>query len=235
MKYIYNLILFCVLMPFIGYSQQLYVESGVTTASFENFKNDLGENTLNNQYSKPLKLHLGTGILIDVFGEKDRFRSRREWNLATNVKWDVGLDYNKYQIKTGFIYGVTTVPLLYDLDFLALKTGVNISFLNISRIIFQAHANISHDWLIDGTRVYENVVTDLKKENEFYKTLLNYHLGGDVEYALTDKTSFYVSYDLKRSFKKRNPENLGEESYQIYANSISIGLRINIGKDCYCY
>jgi hypothetical protein len=222
-------------MPFMGYSQQLYIESGTTTASFENFVNDLGENTLNNQYAKPVRMHLGTGILIDVFGEKDRFRNRREWNFDTNVKWGVGLDYNKYKINTGFIYGVTTVPLVYDLDFVALKTGLNISFLNVSRIIFQAHANISYDWLIDGTRLYENKSTNLKKSDEFYKTLLNYHFGGDVEYAITDKTSFYVSYDLKRSFKKRNPENSGEESYQIYANSISVGLRLNLGKDCSCY
>jgi hypothetical protein len=222
-------------MPFIGYSQQLYVESGATTASFENFENDLGENTLNNQYAKPLKPRLGAGILIDVFGEKDRFRNRREWNFDTNVKWDVGLDYNKYKIKTGFIDGVTSVPLVYDLDFFGLKTGLNVSFLNISRIIFQAHTHISKDWLIDGTRTYENKLTDLKKGDEFYKTLLNYHLGGDIEYAITEKTSFYVSYDLKRSFKKKNSENSGEESYQIYANSLSVGLRLNLGKDCYCF
>jgi hypothetical protein len=222
-------------MPFIGYSQQLYVESGATTASFENFENDLGENTLDNQYAKPLGLHLGTGILIDILGEKDRFRNRREWNFDTNVKWDVGLDYNKYKIKTGFIYGVTSVPLVYDLDLFGLKTGLNVSFLNISKIIFQAHTHLSKEWLIAGTRMYENKLTDLKKGDEFYKTLLNYHFGGDIEYAITEKTSFYVSYDLKRSFKKKNSENSGEESYQIYANSLSVGLRLNLGKDCYCF
>ena len=45
----------------LSYAQEIYVETSLSSASFEEFKNDEGANTLNNTYSKPVELGLEFG------------------------------------------------------------------------------------------------------------------------------------------------------------------------------
>jgi len=216
------LFIFLVLSIFSIQAQQIYFEAGLTNAAFDNYKNDEGVNTLNNQYSKTLKPSFGAGILIPIFNtQKDN------QDLGEKINWDSGIKYNKYLINTSVNNGSNgNIPIQYNLTFLTLKTGLNISFLNYYKLKFHVHGHFSHDWLLYGSQTYQDQFIDLKKNSEFYQTLFNYHFGGGLEYTYTDQISFIFDYDFKKSFKKNNPQKNNEEYYQIYSNSFSFGIRL---------
>ncbi|MDC1539205.1 hypothetical protein N8480_00875 [Flavobacteriaceae bacterium] len=50
----------------VSYAQDIYIESSINSASFEEFKNDEGVNTLENKYSKPVELGIGVGLIFDM-------------------------------------------------------------------------------------------------------------------------------------------------------------------------
>ncbi|MFI1770607.1 hypothetical protein [Thalassobellus citreus] len=213
MKHLYYSILFCFILSYQTKAQQVYLETGLSTASFENYKNELGENTLNNTFSKPQEILLGTGIIFNIFKNK--------------IRWSIGSNYNKYRINTSFIFKDTKTPIFYDLSFVSLKTGINISLLKISKFSLQVHSNYSSEWLTYGSYRYENEFKDLTKGKQLHNFFFNYHLGGGIEYRISKNTSFYINYNSKKSIQKSS-KNQTDESYQIYTSSFVIGIILDI-------
>jgi hypothetical protein len=197
-------------------AQQVYLETGFSSAFFKNYVNNLGENTLDLGYSKSQESFLESGFRFNLFEER--------------VHWDVGFSYNKYKINTGFYAGNISVPATYNLSYLTLKAGVVLAIVNEPRFKIQIHSHISYDGLITGTNSYRDVITDLYKDDTFDKTLLRFHRGASAEYTISKQVAIYISYNIADSFKEKGKDSNSEESYVLRTNSISMGLLFDISK-----
>jgi len=207
----YSLFLFGIT---VGYAQDIYVETSLSTASFEEFKNDEGVNTLENTFSKPVELGLGLGVILDVSKNK-------------RLKWDFGVNYNKYQINTSFFSGSNLIPTQYNLSYVSFKTGPYFSVVNHKRFKLQLHVHNSFDYLIFGSNQYKDVYEDLTAGKSFRKLQSNYHYGAAFELVLSNSKSLYLSYDSKNSIK----DAIGaDQSYQLNATFILIGFRFKFNK-----
>jgi len=197
------------LVGFTSYAQTLYVESSLSSAYFKEYTNDFGINTLDNTTSKPIELGFGGGVIFDISGNK-------------RLKWDLGLNYNKYKINTSFVLGNTSTPTHYNLSYASLKTGPYFSLIDDPRVKLQVHSHGSFDYLVFGSNQYNNEFLDLTNGHQLSKLLMNYHYGLALEIFITSENSFYISYDSKHSFRA-TIEN--DESYRINVNSVMMGFR----------
>ena len=196
----------------VGYAQELYVETSLSSASFDNFKNDEGNNTLDNKYSSPVELGIGAGVILNV-------------TKNNRLKWDLGVNYSKYKINTSIRYLSATIPTEYNLNYVSFKTGPYFSVINHSRIKLQLHAHSSLDYLIFGSNQYNDVYVDLLEGKNFSKVVMNYHYGVAVEITLSDSSSLYMSYDSKNGLTNSVDS---DQSYRLNASSILMGVRFTL-------
>lgn len=196
----------------VSYAQNVYVETSLSSASFDDFKNENGVNTLNNKYSKAVELGIGAGVIFNITNNN-------------RLKWDMGINYYKYKIHTSFNSLSTSTPTEYNLNYISFKTGPYFSLINSPRIKFQLHAHSSFDYLIFGSNEYNDIYVDLLEENKFNKLVLNYHYGATVEFVLSASNSLYVSYDSKNSFTNKIDN---DQTYRLNATSILMGFRFKI-------
>ena len=164
---------------FIGNAQQVYVETGLGSAFFEDYVNNLGENTLDESYSRPKTPFFEAGFRFNVYKKR--------------IKFDIGTNYSTYKINTAFLRGNVREPLFYDLSYLSLKAGFNFSVIKWKKLRLQLHTHLSHDWLTAGTSKYNNVFNDLVKDETFDKTLIRIHFGLGTEYVISDNISAYLT------------------------------------------
>lgn len=195
-------------------AQQIYIETGLENAYFKDYVNNLGENTLDLSYCKPQTFFLEGGIKFNVYNDR--------------LKWDIGASYNPYKINTGFYIRNESIPLTYDLTYIALKTGCNFAIINEPFFKLQVHAHLSYDWLTSGFSSYNDVVNDLVADNTFDTTLLRYHRGISAEYFISDSVSTYIKYNVADSFREKNQDSNIEEIYTYHTNAFSIGLLFNL-------
>ena len=123
-------LLFFILITSVTEAQHFFIESSLTTAHFEDYKNDFGTSTLDNKFSKPIELGLGVGVIFPI--------------AKTRFLWDVGLNYDKYKINTSFVVGNTSTNTQYNLSYLTLKTGPSFTLVKFSRVQLQLHAHFSY-------------------------------------------------------------------------------------------
>ena len=90
-----SIILILLVIASSAMAQEIYVGTGFSSASFEDYVNSSGENTLNDSgYSKPKEPLFESGVLFNIYKEK--------------LKFDTGLYYAKYKINTSFYSGNIT-------------------------------------------------------------------------------------------------------------------------------
>jgi hypothetical protein len=201
----YSLFLFGIT---VGYAQDIYVETSLSTASFEDV------NTLENRYSKPVELGIGLGVILDV-------------SKNQRLKWDFGVNYNKYEINTSFSSGNNSNLTEYNLSYVSFKTGPYFSVVNHKRFKLQLHVHNSFDYLIFGSNQYRGMYVDLTAGKSFRKLQSNYHYGATFELVLSNSKSLYLSYDSKNSIS----DAVGlDQSYQLNATSILIGFRFKLNR-----
>lgn len=223
-KTTYQFLVFSILFTLVGNAQQVYIGSGFENASFKNYVNNLSENTLDLNYPKSNELFIDVGFRFDI----DKIWERG-WQMSRNrLKMDIGFSYNKYKINTGFYSGNTSIPLTYNLEYVAIKTGINFSIINEVGFKLIAHVNFSFDLLVSGANRYKNVVNNLYKDNSLDKSLWRYHRGLSAEYLISDKVSIYLNYNIADSFKEKNSDTNIEEKYSLHTHGISFGLLFNI-------
>ena len=207
-----KMVYMCFFLLSAGYGQRIYVEAGLSGASFKNFENRLGEHTLTSMYPRPQTPSFSTGVLFDHFRE--------------TIWLDAGLQYNNYHINTSVVNAAgSSLPLAYNFSFFSLKTGVHLKVVEFSKARLRVHGHISYGWLTRGTRRYGNMVIDLLEDGHFYDTLLNHHFGGSLEFDIMRNMALYLLYDIKGSFAKNDPI---DESYRVKATSFSIGLQFDL-------
>jgi hypothetical protein len=195
-------------------AQQVFIESGFSTAFFEDYVNNLGENTLDKSYSKPKRPFIEAGFRFNLYRER--------------IKLDVGTSYSTYKINTAFSYRNIKVPTSYDVSYIALKLGLNFSLVEWKRFKLQVHFNLSHDWLTTGTNSYRNEVVDIYKEKTLDRTLLRFHRGTGIEYEISEDISAYFKYNIANSLKEPNADSSNEESYSFETKAFSVGILLKI-------
>ena len=198
----------------VSYAQEIYIETSLSSASFEEFRNDDNINTLDNSYSKPVELGIGVGTIFNITTDE-------------RLRWDLGIAFNTYKINTSFVSSNSSTPTQYDLNYISLKTGPYFSVLNNSRIKLQLHAHSSIDYLTFGSNQYNNVYVDLTEGETFSKLVSSYHYGAAIEIALTDTNAVYISYDSKNSFTTTIE---ADQPYRLQVTSILVGLRFKLTK-----
>lgn len=208
-----SLLIFVLIISKIN-AQQIYIETGLENAYFKNYINNLGENTLDLNYSKPLAFFLEGGVKFNVYNDR--------------LKWDIGASYNQYRINTGFYLGNESIPLTYDLTYVSLKTGFNYAIINDPLFKLQVHTHLSYDWLTTGKSKYRDVVNNLLLDNTFDTTLLRYHRGISAEYFISDSVSSYINYNVADSFREKNQDSNIEEIYTYHTSAFSIGLLFSL-------
>lgn len=197
---------------YVGYAQDMYVETSLSSASFKEFNNDQGANTLDNNYSKPVELGIGLGLIFNITNNQ-------------RLKWDFGVNYTNYKINTSIANSSTPTPVQYNLNYVTFKTGPYFSVVNHSRIKLQLHAHNSLDFLIFGSNEYRDVYVDLARTESFSRLVSNYHYGATFEIVLSDSNSLYISYDSKNSITDTIE---ADQSYQLNAMSILMGIRFKL-------
>ena len=195
-------------------AQQVYIETGVSSAFFKNYVNSSGENTLDLKYSKSYATFLESGFQLDIFQGK--------------LKIAIGLGYNNFEIKTGFYAGNISIPTTYNLSYFLLKTGAIFNVVNKPKFKIQVHSHVSYDWLTSGTNSYKDVVVDLYQDNTFDKGLLRFHRGLSTEYIISDEIALYVSYNVADSFKDENSDSNVGEKYSLRTNAFSFGILFSL-------
>ena len=197
---------------YVGYAQDIYVETSLSSASIEEFKNDQGENTLDNKYSKPVELGIGAGLIFNITNNQ-------------RLKWDLGVNYTNYKINTSIATSNAPIVTQYNLNYVTFKTGPYFSVVNHSRIKLQLHAHNSLDFLIFGSNEYRDVYVDLARTENFSRLVSNYHYGATFEIVLSDYNSLYVSYDSKNSITDTIE---ADQSYKLSVTSILMGFRFKL-------
>jgi len=197
---------------YVGYAQDIYVETSLSSASIEEFKNDQGENTLDNKYSKPVELGIGAGLIFNITNNQ-------------RLKWDLGVNYTNYKINTSIATSNAPIVTQYNLNYVTFKTGPYFSVVNHSRIKLQLHAHNSLDFLIFGSNEYRDVYVDLARTENFSRIVSNYHYGATFEIVLSDYNSLYVSYDSKNSITDTIE---ADQSYKLSVTSILMGFRFKL-------
>jgi hypothetical protein len=215
-KNIQHIILFAVLaMTSSAIAQQVYVGVGLSRASFVDYVNSAGINTLDNSgYSKPEEPLFESGFRFEIYKQRLHF--------------DIGLRYNKYTINTSFYSGNLRVPTTYNLSYAGLKGGFTLDVIRWKRVKLQAHIHISKDWLLFGTNRFRNVFVDIYKERTMDRALLNFHKGLGIEFETFENISLYLNYNIATSFKEENQDSTNGETYFLKAKAITLGLLFNI-------
>jgi len=202
-----TLVLLLLAVTSITTAQQLYVEGGKTSSSFD-YKNSQG-NSLNNLQAttnsymevgyrtqlltKNLHLNLGaTYAGYGALGSDDVVENYMEWDV-NYAGLNVGLDYKVFNIKKASVY---------------LKTGMSAAFF------------------VQGTQTLNNSVMDLKNNDDFDTTLVAMQIGAGFSHPISEDLSFYVQYMYGKSLDMAS----GDAELKIASSNVGFGLLINISK-----
>jgi len=227
MKHIFLAIAFFLTSNLVK-AQRVYIETGFENAYFKDYVNNLGENTLDLNYSKSQQIFIETGVKFDLNLNRDRLWDQNLNLFRFRTKIDAGFSYNNYKINTGFYSGNVSIPLTYNLTYVGLKTGVNFSIINHREFKLYIHGHLSYDILVSGSSEYGNVVNNIYKDRSLDRTLLRYHRGLNAEYLISENTSIYIKYNVADSFIEKNRDTNIEEEYSLHTNAFSLGLLFEI-------
>lgn len=196
-------------------AQQIYVGVGLGRATFEDYENSAGVNTLNDAgFSKPIEPLVEGGLRLNIYKQR--------------LKLDIGVQYYKHQINTSFYAGNTRIPTTYSLGYVGLKSGFTFVFLRWKKATVQAHLHVSKDFLVFGTNRYKEVVVDVYKERTLNRNLLILHRGFGFEYEISNKISGYINYNITTGSSGTNQDSTNGETYILAAKGIKIGILFRV-------
>jgi virulence-associated protein VapD len=114
----------------------------------------------------------------------------------------------------------------WDVNYLEINMGLDHKLFNIKKGSIYIKGSTSVGFLVQGSQTINNTVLNLKKVEEFDKSLIDIRLGAGFSHPISDNFSFYVQYMYGKSLVwTAKPEKLRIES-----NNISFGLLIDISK-----
>ena len=204
------------LFLFVGinsFSQQLYIEAGKTMSSFE-YKNSDG-NGLDNLHA--------TSQSFMTMGYRNQI-------FTKNLYGSLGTSYAGY----GAIGSDDTVGNFFEwnVNYLEFNVGLDYELFRANKFKFYLKGTASIELMLQGTQTVNNMVIDLKNNDDFDKTLFDFRGGFGTSYVISDQLSFYVQFMYGRSLKlKEGTANTDDqEELRLVSKNLSFGLLINLPK-----
>lgn len=187
-------------------AQQLYLEAGKTSSSFD-YKNSQGEKLDNLQATSHNFMSLGYQVNIDSIEE-------------LNVSFGIG--YAGY----GAIGSDNTLNgiMAWDVNYLELNAGLDYNLFDIGKSEFYLKGAISTGFLLQGTQNLNNEIINLKNVDDFDKTMVSFKAGAGILFPVSDELSFYVQYLMGKSLNQSGNDDY--ESLRIESHNVSFGVLI---------
>lgn len=188
-------------------AQQLYVEAGKTSSSFE-YKNSQGSKLENLQSTAHSFMALGY----------------RNQLLTKNLNFSAGLNYSGY----GAIGSDDVVGnfMEWDVNYLGLNAGLDYNLFHFKKASFYVNGAVSAAFFVQGTQTLNNSVIDLKNNDDFDTTLISMSAGLGFSHPISKDLSFYVQYLYGKSLDTAS----GDAELKIKSNNVGFGLLIDISK-----
>lgn len=207
MKKITLMLLLCAVST-ISIGQQLYVEGGKSSTSFE-YKNSQGNSLENLQATTNSYMAVGYGNQL----------------FTKKLHLNVGLDYASY----GAIGSDTTLGnyMEWNVNYAGLNAGLAYNLFHIKKASVYVKGALSAGFFIQGTQTFNNSVIDLKNNDEFDTTLVSMQVGAGFSHPISDNLSFYMQY----LYGKSSDMASGDAELKIASSKVGFGLLINIAKN----
>ena len=188
-------------------AQQLYVEGGKTSSTFE-YTNSQGTSLENLQATSNSYMALGYKSQV----------------LTKNLHLNVGASYNSY----GAIGSDATVAnfMEWNVHYAGLQVGLDYNVFNIKKASVFIKGGMSAGFFVQGTQTLNKSVIDLKNNDDFDTTLVAMQLGAGFSHPISEDVSFYVQYLYGKSFDMAS----GDAELKIASSNVGFGLLVNISK-----
>ena len=211
MKHI-TLFLFLLLSISTSHSQQLFLETGSCSSSFD-YLNSSGE-TLDNLQSKSQNvMQMG-------------YRSSA---IKDFLYYTITASYTGYgAIGSDSLYGNY---MEWDLDYLQLHAGLDVRAFSLGPNELVLKVNSSFGYLIQGTQVLNNEVFNLVGEEEFNSTLFSLVMGFSVTRVITEAISLYIQFTSGIGDPLGVKRSDLEERLRLKSKCLSFGVLMQINKD----
>lgn len=208
-------ILICVFLFITGsiFSQQLYLEYGVTVSSFdyENSQSESLENLLSESNN-----YIGMGYRDNI-------------NEAKTVFLSIGATYNGY----GAVGSDRTLDNYFewDVSYLGLNAGLDVKLFQSRDFLFYLKGSVSQEFLIRGNQTINRQVYNLVGEDEFNSNLFFVKGSLGMQYPISRNTAVFANYTYGKSILLSSGES--EEKLKLNTHQFGIGLIISL-PNCNC-
>jgi opacity protein-like surface antigen len=191
----------------IATAQQLYVEGGKSSISFD-YKNSQGQSLDNLQATTHSFMALGF----------------RDQLFTKNLNFSAGLHYTGY----GAIGSDDAVGnfMEWDVNYAGLNLGLDYKLFHIKKASVYVKGALSAGFFVQGTQTFNNSVIDLKNNDDFDTTLVTMQAGAGFSHPISENLSFYVQY----MYGKSSDMASGDAELKIKSNKVGFGLLIDISK-----
>ncbi|MDG2194069.1 MAG: hypothetical protein P8K77_04320 [Polaribacter sp.] len=195
----------------LTFAQELYLETG-KTLSFFDYTNSQGQKLDNLQESPHSFLEVGY---------RDQF-------ITKKLYASIGASYAGY----GAIGSDDRVGnfMEWNVNYATLKLGLEHNLFTINKFSFYAKVSYSWGFLVQGTQTLNNKVFNLKNEDDFERTIINYGYGAGIVRPISEKMSVYLLYMYGKSeaLKEGTANTADQEVLKIIGRNLSIGVFIDI-------
>lgn len=192
----------------IASAQQLYLEVGKTSSSFD-YKNSQGERLDN--------LH-ATNHQFMTLGYRDNIASLEA------LQGFLGMGYTGYGAigSDNALNGI----MEWHVNYLELHTGLDVDLFSINESAFYLKGMFSTGFLLQGTQSLNDDIINLKNVDDFDKMMFSFKAGAGFLHPVSDDLSFYVQYLFGKSLNQSGNDDY--ESLRIESHNIGFGALIEL-------
>ena len=188
-------------------AQQLYVESGKSSSTFD-YKDSQGNYLENLQATSHNFMAIGY----------------RNQILTKNMNLSLGLNYASYGVIGSDDEAGNFME--WDVNYAGLNVGLDYNIFNLKKASVFVKGALSAAFFIQGSQTLNNSVFDLKNNDDFDTTLVTMQIGTGFSHPISENLSFYVQYVYGKSLDMVS----GDAELKIASNNVGFGLLINISE-----
>ncbi|MBX2826815.1 MAG: hypothetical protein KTR22_01550 [Flavobacteriaceae bacterium] len=207
MKVFYLVI--CLLTFSVGtlQAQELFVEGGksITSFSFQDVFADELDNLRSTNHN-----YIDLGYRGKLFGEQVQFIG----GLGLHTYGAIGSDNSQ---NTYFEWETT---------YASIHAGIDIQVVEANRFSFHLRATVAPEFMMQGTRILNNEVLDIKGREDFDTPIIFLRAAASFEYKINDSMAAFLQYRYGQGTQLKKSESGGELTY--FSQDFGLGLIFNI-------
>ena len=197
----------CLIIPSVN-CQQIYLEGGKTTSSFD-YTNSFGEPLENLQTSSHSFLTIG--YRKSVFTQHLYLNLNASYNSYGAIGSDVAFD-NYFE---------------WDINYLGVGFGFDYQFYRPGNFSFYAKVSATGEFLVQGSQTVNNQVYNLSAEEDFDSAIYVFRGGIGVQYKISENLTVFNQYMYGLSGAFKNIQGI----LKIKTHNFGLGLLVNISKN----